>query len=159
MGVSIENAKYSHRADLLRNVPAKVRFLSCEPLLGSLAGLSLEGIHWLIAGGESGPVNRPPKPEWIRELRDLCVNESVPFFFKQWGGRTSKSGGRILDGQRWEEYPLAERDHSISTAPQKTINARISTRNGKCRTGQNRARAQQGRARHIRVEPSPRRVR
>lgn len=105
MGMSVENASVLSRVDDLREVPATVRFLSCEPLLGSLAGLNLDGIGWLIAGGESGPRHRPVQVEWVRELRDLCVQEKVPFFMKQWGGRTPKQGGRILDGRIWGEMP------------------------------------------------------
>lgn len=105
MGVTIENRRFVHRADYLRQVPAQVRFISAEPLLGPLEGLDLTDIHWLIAGGESGPKFRPVKPEWIRELRDLCQDEGVPFFFKQWGGFRSKSGGRMLDGREWNDMP------------------------------------------------------
>jgi len=107
MGVSIENRRFVDRADLLRQVPATVRFISAEPLLGPLEGLDLSEIHWLIAGGESGPRARPAKPEWIRELRDRCQGESVAFFFKQWGGRTPKAGGRLLDGVEYGELPAA----------------------------------------------------
>ncbi len=105
MGVSIENRRFVHRANYLREVPARIRFISAEPLLGPLEGLNLNGIDWLIAGGESGIGHRPVKIEWIRDLRDLCRRSRVPFFFKQWGGRTSKSGGRVLDGQMWSELP------------------------------------------------------
>jgi protein gp37 len=105
MGVSIENRRFVGRADLLREVPAAVRFISAEPLLGPLEGLDLSGIHWLIAGGESGPRARAVKPDWIRELRDRCQNEKVAFFFKQWGGRTPKAGGRLLDGIEYGELP------------------------------------------------------
>jgi protein gp37 len=105
MGVSIENRRFVHRADQLREVPAAVRFISAEPLLGPLEGLDLTGIGWLIAGGESGHHHRPVKVEWLRELRDRCQVEGVPFFFKQWGGRTSKAGGRELDYRRWSELP------------------------------------------------------
>jgi protein gp37 len=108
MGVSIENRRFVHRADYLRRVPAAVRFISAEPLLGPLEGLDLEGIHWLIAGGESGPGHRPVKAEWIEELRCRCQAEGVAFFFKQWGGRTSKAGGRELDGRTWDEMPRPE---------------------------------------------------
>ena len=93
------------RADHLRRVPAQVRFISAEPLLGPLPNLNLEGIHWLIAGGESGPGFREPDPDWIRDLRDRCLAQGVAFFFKQWGGRTPKAGGRILDGQTWDQMP------------------------------------------------------
>lgn len=105
IGVSIENRRFVHRADYLRAVPAHVRFISAEPLLGPLEGLDLTDIHWLIAGGESGPNHRPVRPAWIRDLREHCRAEGVAFFFKQWGGVRSKSGGRELDGQTWDELP------------------------------------------------------
>lgn len=105
LGTSIESAPFGWRADYLRCTGAAVRFLSCEPLLGSLAGLELDRIGWVIAGGESGPGFRPPSPLWIRELRDLCQQNEVPFFFKQWGGRTPKAGGRLLDGRTWDQMP------------------------------------------------------
>jgi len=105
MGVTIENRRFVHRADRLREVPAAVRFISAEPLLGPLEGLQLTGIHWLIAGGESGPRHRPVKAEWIRQLRDRCIAEDVAFFFKQWGGSRPKTGGRTLDGHTWNEIP------------------------------------------------------
>lgn len=98
IGVSVENATAMPRVDDLRAVPAAVRFLSCEPLLGSLEGLCLDGIHWVIAGGESGTAHRPVDPAWVTGLRDACEAVDVPFFFKQWGGRTPKAGGRILEG-------------------------------------------------------------
>jgi protein gp37 len=105
MGVSIENRRFVHRADYLRRVPAAVRFISAEPLLGPLEGLDLNGIDWLIAGGESGPGHRPVKEAWLRELRDRCRSEEVAFFFKQWGGQTPKAGGRKLKGREWNEIP------------------------------------------------------
>jgi protein gp37 len=105
MGVSIENRRFVHRADCLREVPAAVRFISAEPLLGPLDNLNLEGIHWLIAGGESGPRHRPVRPEWVRAIRDECFAAEVPFFFKQWGGLRSKSGGRLLDGREYSGMP------------------------------------------------------
>ena len=105
MGVTIENRRFVHRADYLREVPAAVRFISAEPLLGPLEGLDLDGVDWLIAGGESGPKHRPMREEWVLELRDRCADDGVAFFFKQWGGRRSKSGGRLLDGQTWDEMP------------------------------------------------------
>jgi protein gp37 len=105
MGVSIENRRFVTRADHLRSVDAKVRFISAEPLLGPLDGLDLAGIHWLIAGGESGPRHRSVRAEWIRHLRDHCQALGVAFFFKQWGGRTSKVGGRVLDGRTWDQMP------------------------------------------------------
>jgi protein gp37 len=112
IGVSVEDDRALSRVDDLRHVPAAVRFLSCEPLLGPMDGLDLEGIGWLIAGGESGPRHRPMQLEWVRDLRDLCLREQVPFFFKQVGGRTPKQGGRTLDGRTWDEMPV-QRNRSL----------------------------------------------
>jgi protein gp37 len=105
MGVSVENTDAHYRVDDLRAVPATVRFLSCEPLLGPLTDLDLTGIGWVIAGGESGSDARPVKEEWILEIRDQCSRARVPFFFKQWGGRTPKAGGRELAGRTWDQMP------------------------------------------------------
>lgn len=105
MGVTIENDRWVERADVLRQVPAAVRFVSAEPLLGPLPHLNLDGLDWLIAGGESGPGRRPAKAEWFRDLRDRCQEAGVSFFFKQWGGRFPKASGRELDGEIWNEYP------------------------------------------------------
>jgi protein gp37 len=105
MGVSVEHAETMSRIDDLRSVPAAVRFLSCEPLIGPLDGLNLAGIHWVIAGGESGPAFRGVDPAWVTAIRDNCVGAGVPFFFKQWGGRTPKVGGRELDGRTWDQMP------------------------------------------------------
>lgn len=105
MGVSVENSDALYRIDDLRTVPAEVRFLSCEPLIGPLTSIDLTCIDWVIAGGESGPGYRPMSLTWAREVRDACQQQSVPFFFKQWGGRTPKSMGRELDGQTWDEMP------------------------------------------------------
>lgn len=105
MGVSVENSEVLDRVDHLRTVPAAVRFLSCEPLLGPLDGINLDGIGWVIAGGESGPNYRPMELSWARGIRDACSAGQVPFFFKQWGGRTPKAFGRELDGELWDEMP------------------------------------------------------
>jgi protein gp37 len=105
IGTSIENRRFTHRADHLRRTPAVVRFISAEPLLGPLDGVDLTGIDWLIAGGESGPRHRPINPEWVRELRDRCQTEQVAFFFKQWGGVRPSSGGRELDGRTLDQMP------------------------------------------------------
>ena len=107
MGVSVERDDFRGRIDCLRQVPAEVRFLSLEPLLGPLPGLDLTGIHWVIVGGESGPGARPMDPAWAENLRDQCVRASVPFFFKQWGGRNKKRAGRLLAGRCWDEMPVA----------------------------------------------------
>ena len=105
LGVSVEDAAQLQRIDHLRDVPAAVRFLSCEPLLGPLHGLDLTGIGWVIAGGESGPGCRPLDRTWVTDIRDACTAAGVPFFFKQWGGRTPKAGGRELDGVLWDKMP------------------------------------------------------
>jgi len=107
MGVSIENGDYLFRADDLRKTNAHIKFLSIEPLLGPLRKLNLRGIHWVIVGGESGPGARAVDAEWVRELRDRCVREHVPFFFKQWGGVLKSRTGRVLDGRTWDEMPHA----------------------------------------------------
>lgn len=105
LGVSVEDAEHLYRVAHLREVPAKVRFLSCEPLIGPLDGLDLDGIGWVITGGESGPGARPLDAAWVRAIRDQCKDASIPFFHKQWGGRTPKAGGRTLDGRVWSEMP------------------------------------------------------
>ncbi len=105
MGVSVESRRYTFRIDHLRKVPAAVRFVSAEPLLGPLSAVDLEGVQWLIAGGESGANARPMKTEWVIELRDACASAGVAFFFKQWGGRTPKAGGRELEGELWDQFP------------------------------------------------------
>lgn len=105
LGVSIENRAALGRLAHLKSTNAAVRFLSCEPLLESLGELPLDGIGWVIVGGESGPGARPVEAEWIREIRDACQEQRVAFFFKQWGGRSPKSGGNELDGRQWQEYP------------------------------------------------------
>jgi protein gp37 len=117
IGTSIENSRHTFRADILRRLPARIRFVSAEPLLGSLfingkpnrRPLDLTGIDWLIAGGESGPRFRPLNLEWVRELRDACRASGTAFFYKQQGGRTSKAGGRDLDGRTWSEFPTYAR--------------------------------------------------
>lgn len=105
MGVSVENSEVLNRVDHLRSVPAAVRFLSCEPLLGPLDGIDLRGIDWVIAGGESGAGYRPLDIAWARGIRDACAEQNVPFFFKQWGGKNSKELGRELDGIVWNGMP------------------------------------------------------
>ena len=114
LGVSVENQWWTKRISTLREIPASVRFLSCEPLLAKLQ-LDLNGISWVIAGGESGPKARRANPEWFRSIRDQCVDASVPFFFKQWGAHNElgvrvgkKAAGRLLDGTQWDEMPPTE---------------------------------------------------
>lgn len=106
MGVSVENHDVLSRVGHLKNTGAEVKFLSCEPLLGSLTGMDLTGIHWVIVGGESGPKSRPMKKEWVIELMEMCRWYGVPFFFKQWGGKNKKLTGRLLDGVQYDEYPV-----------------------------------------------------
>jgi protein gp37 len=105
VGTSIESDEYSWRADELRQVPAAVRFLSLEPLLGPVPSLDLTGLDWVIVGGESGPHHRRLDLDWVRDVRDRCVRLRVALFFKQVGGLTPKAGGRLLDGRTWDEYP------------------------------------------------------
>jgi protein gp37 len=105
----VESDEQVDRATVLRDIPASVRFLSCEPLLGPLPSLDLTGIDWVIVGGESGSAPRPIRQEWVTAIRDRCRATSVPFFFKQWGGRTPKAGGRTLDGKTYDEMPAQAR--------------------------------------------------
>jgi protein gp37 len=109
LGVSVENAKGRTRIEHLRSSPAAVRFLSIEPLIGPVGKVDLDGIHWVIAGGESGPGARPMHVDWAREIRDQCAEQGVRFFFKQWGGLRPKSGGRDLDGREWNQFPTVVR--------------------------------------------------
>jgi len=114
-GVSVENEKYTCRIDDLRRVPAHVRFLSVEPLLGPIAELDLSGIHWVIVGGESGRRARPMAAAWVRPIRDQCIREHVPFFFKQWGGVRKHVTGRVLDGCTWDQMPRRRPDRRTSS--------------------------------------------
>ena len=107
MGVSVEDSRVLSRIEDLRSVPAAVRFLSCEPLIGSLKGINLRGIHWVIVGGESGCGARPVKVEWIREIFSACRKLRIPFFFKQWGGVRKDLTGRSLNGRTYSEMPRA----------------------------------------------------
>lgn len=103
-GVSVESQAWAWRIEILKEIPAQIRFLSCEPLLGPLK-LSLEQIHWVIVGGESGVGSRPMNIEWVRDIREQCQKANVPFFFKQWGGVQKKKNGRELDGKTWDDLP------------------------------------------------------
>ena len=113
MGTSVENALYTHRIKTLQTIPARVRFLSLEPLLGPIPRLPLRAIDWVIVGGESGPGARLMHPAWVRPIRDRCRARSVPFFFKQWGGPNKKKTGRDLDGRTWDEMPRARRSEEV----------------------------------------------
>jgi protein gp37 len=107
LGVSIEDQANAHRLRYLLKIPASVRFISFEPLLGPV-DLDLAGVQWVILGGESGPHARPLRAEWARALRDRCRTEDIPFFFKQWGGKRKDLTGRVLDGSTWEEMPVGQ---------------------------------------------------
>ncbi len=106
MGVTVEEQDYSFRINHLQEVGAMTRFLSLEPLLGPILNLPLEEIDWVIVGGESGPKSRPIDKNWVIDIRNQCQRESVPFFFKQWGGKNKKRAGRVLEGRTWDETPL-----------------------------------------------------
>ncbi|PYS78832.1 MAG: hypothetical protein DMF66_04930 [Acidobacteria bacterium] len=105
MGVSVESHEYTFRIDHLRETQAHVKFLSLEPLLGPLPDLNLQGIDWVIVGGESGPGARAMRIEWVLDIRDQCLAAGVPFFFKQWGGTNKKKSGRVLENRTWDEMP------------------------------------------------------
>ncbi len=104
-GVTVENCDYLHRIDDLRVTPATIKFVSFEPLLGSIPDIDFTGIDWVIVGGESGPGARPMSISWVEEIRDQCFDAGVPFFFKQWGGFNKKKTGRLLDGRTWDDMP------------------------------------------------------
>jgi protein gp37 len=106
MGVSVENSDYTFRIDHLRETGANIKFLSLEPLLGPVPNLNLQGINWVIVGGESGPGARYMDPMWVIDIRNQCQNAKVPFFFKQWGGAKKKKAGRELEGRTWDEMPV-----------------------------------------------------
>ncbi len=106
MGVSVENADYKFRIEHLRETGADVKFLSLEPLLGPIPGLDLEGIDWVIVGGESGPRPRKMEASWVLDIKNQCQKAGIPFFFKQWGGRSKKKAGRELEGRTWDDMPL-----------------------------------------------------
>ncbi len=104
-GVSVETSDYFSRIDHLRTTNAKIKFLSVEPLLGPLPDLDLTNIDWVIVGGESGPKSRKMEEDWVIQIRDACITQNVPFFFKQWGGTNKKKNGRLLEGRTWDEMP------------------------------------------------------
>ncbi len=112
LGTSVEDGRVLGRIDQLRRVPAQVRFLSCEPLIGPLDSLDLDGIHWVIVGGESGHGHRPIEAGWVRSIREQTAEAGAAFFFKQWGGATPKAGGRVLDGRTWDETPEVHALHA-----------------------------------------------
>ncbi|ABW66090.1 DUF5131 family protein [Desulfosudis oleivorans] len=109
LGVTVESTENLFRLDHLKDIPAAVRFLSLEPLLGPLPNLDLNGIDWVIVGGESGPKSRPMEEDWVLEIKELCLQAKVPFFFKQWGGINKKRAGRLLENRTWNNYPRTNR--------------------------------------------------
>ncbi|PYS66161.1 MAG: hypothetical protein DMF74_01840 [Acidobacteria bacterium] len=113
MGVSVENESYTYRIDHLRETSAAIKFLSLEPLLGPLENLRLDGIDWVIVGGESGPGARPMDSDWVISIRNQCLEVNVPFFFKQWGGVRKKKFGRALEGKTWDQMPTLSRVTSV----------------------------------------------
>ena len=106
IGVSVENEAVQFRIDDLRDVPSAIRFLSLEPLLGSLEHLNLSNIDWVIVGGESGPKSRQMEKEWVMQIKEQCIEQNTPFYFKQWGGVHKKKTGRLLEGSKWDEMPV-----------------------------------------------------
>ncbi len=119
MGVTVETTDYLCRIDHLRKIPAVVKFISFEPLLGPIPNIDLTDIDWVIVGGESGPGARPMKPEWAKDIRDQCFAAGVPFFFKQWGGINKKKNGRMLDGRTWNDLPMSSGpSHSAKNLPE-----------------------------------------
>lgn len=123
MGVSVENTEVVDRIDHLRKVPARIKFLCLEPLIGPLPNLNLDGIQWVITGGESGKNHRPIEEAWVRDIRDQCLANDIPFFFKQWGGKKPKSGGKELDGREYQEFPvdLSRYDKGGNTTPLRQV--------------------------------------
>jgi protein gp37 len=127
MGVSVETPKYLYRLDHLRRTPARVRFISFEPLLEALGEVDLDDIHWAIVGGESGPKSRPIDEAWVTEIRDQCLAARVPFFFKQWGGTNKKKAGKLLEGRIWNEMPSL-----VPPAPPQPTRRLPVARTGRC---------------------------
>lgn len=121
MGVSVENQDHTFRIEHLRRTGAQVKFLSLEPLLGPLPGLNLQGMDWVIVGGESGPGARPIEISWVVDLRDQCRRARVPFFFKQWGGRNKKAAGRKLEGETYDQMPVIPVNDSRAPMPARSL--------------------------------------
>ncbi|MFO7898710.1 MAG: phage Gp37/Gp68 family protein [Planctomycetota bacterium] len=117
MGVTVENADYLSRIDELRDTAAHTKFVSFEPLIGAIDDVNLDGVDWAIVGGESGPGARPMDPDWARRMRDICAEQEVWFFFKQWGGTNKKKAGRVLDDRTWEQMPPVPADAGPKRQP------------------------------------------
>ena len=114
MGVSVENEKVKNRIDFLRQTHARVKFLSCEPLIGPLPNMNLKDIDWVIVGGESGRKPRPMNPDWVLDIQQQCEEKNVKFFFKQWGGTNKKKTGRILNGRTYNDMPSIEQLEEVT---------------------------------------------
>jgi protein gp37 len=121
LGTSVESQKYVWRIHELAQVPAHIRFVSIEPLIGRISRLPLRAIHWVIVGGESGPGARPMEREWVTEIRDRCQRYQIPFFFKQWGGVQKSRTGRLLDGRTWDEMPSMPRSVNGKTIAKRSV--------------------------------------
>jgi protein gp37 len=122
MGVTIENNDYTYRLEYLRNVPATIRFICFEPLLGPIKEIDLSNIDWVIVGGESGPRARPMNKNWVIDIKERCQQANVPFFFKQWGGKNKKKNGRTLDGRTYDEMPAVDGLHEGADLIKKSLN-------------------------------------
>lgn len=127
VGVSVENQNYAFRIEHLRKTGASIKFLSLEPLLGPIPDLNLEGIDWVIVGGESGPRARAMQAGWVTDIRNQCQTAQVPFFFKQWGGTNKKKAGRLLEGRTWDEIPLLTNNKPVQESKRDLFSARLVT--------------------------------
>jgi protein gp37 len=127
MGVSVENENYTHRIEHLRQTRANIKFVSFEPLLGTIPDLNLEGIDWVIVGGESGPRARALESCWVIDIRNQCQKSKVPFFFKQWGGTNKKKAGRLLEGRTWDEIPVLNNNEPIQESNRDLFSAQLAT--------------------------------
>jgi protein gp37 len=131
MGVSVETRKYLSRLDHLRRTPARVKFISFEPLLERLGNINLARIDWAIVGGESGPGARPMEKAWVVEIRDQCLANGIPFFFKQWGGINKKKAGRLLDGRTWDGLPAVVASVRADNLPPSVRNLPLTERSAR----------------------------
>ena len=127
VGVSVESQNYTFRIDHLRKTEARIKFLSLEPLLGPIPDLNLEGIDWVIVGGESGPRARAMQAGWVIDIRNQCQKSKVPFFFKQWGGTNKKKAGRLLEGRTWDEIPVLNNNEPMQESNRDLFSAQLAT--------------------------------
>lgn len=115
LGVTVERSDYQYRIHHLQQTSANLKWLSIEPLLGAMPSLDMDGIGWVVVGGEAGNSPRPMEADWVRDLRDQCVSKGIPFFFKQWGGRSKKRSGRLLDGRTWNQFPVSDQHNQTES--------------------------------------------